>query len=72
MHSLLLQYIRNSHVVLLVFCNIQTLEVIKNRWYTFYKKNANIPKILYYAPLTINCLNIYNYFFHLKKLLLIF
>ena len=42
MHKLLLQYIRNSHVVLLVFCNIQTLEVIKNRWYTFYKKNANI------------------------------
>ena len=36
------RYIRNSHIVLLVFSNIETLNVIKDRWYKYYKENANI------------------------------
>ena len=37
-----LQYIHDSHIVLLVFCNIETLNEVKNRWYKLYKDNANI------------------------------
>ena len=37
-----LQYIRDSHIVLLVFCSIDTLNDIIKRWYKFYKDNANI------------------------------
>ena len=37
-----IQYIRNSHVVLLVFSNIETLNDLKDRWYGFYKANTNI------------------------------
>ena len=37
-----LQYIRDSHVVLLVFCDIKTLNKIKERWLKFYKEKANI------------------------------
>ena len=40
--TLPLQYIRNSHIVLLVFSNIETLNSLKDRWYTFYKAQANI------------------------------
>ena len=40
--SMPLQYIRNSHIVLLVFSNIETLNSLKDRWYTFYKAQANI------------------------------
>ena len=36
------QYIRDSHVVLLVFDSVDTLNALKKRWYTFYKENANI------------------------------
>ena len=36
------QYIRKSHIVLLVFCDIETLNTLRKRWYKFYKKNANI------------------------------
>ena len=35
-------YIRDSHVVLLVFSDLDTLDVLKKRWYNFYKKNANV------------------------------
>ena len=38
------QYIRDSQIVLLVFSNINTLNEIINRWYSFYKENANIDK----------------------------
>ena len=37
-----ISYIRDSHVVLLVFSDLDTLAELKNRWYNFYKKNANI------------------------------
>ena len=37
-----IQYIRDSHVVLLVFSDLNTLDDIMNRWYSFYKENANI------------------------------
>ena len=37
-----LQYIRDSHIVLLVFCDIKTLNTIRDRWYHFYKAYANI------------------------------
>ena len=40
--SLPKQYIRDSHIVLLVFSDIRTLNVIKDRWYKHYKENANI------------------------------
>ena len=40
--SLPIQYIRDSHIVLLVFCNIETLNSLKDRWYTFYKENADV------------------------------
>ena len=36
------QYIRNSHIVLFVFSNIETLNDILKKWYVFYKKNANV------------------------------
>ena len=37
-----IQYIRDSHIVLLVFCDIKTLNTIRDRWYHFYKEKANI------------------------------
>ena len=37
-----MQYIRDSHVVLLVFCDIKSLNTIKKRWLNFYKENSNI------------------------------
>ena len=37
-----LQYIRDIHIVLLVFSNIESLNNIKERWYKFYKENSNI------------------------------
>ena len=40
--SLPKSYIRDSHIVLLVFDSINTLNVIKERWYKYYKENANI------------------------------
>ena len=40
-NKLPMNYIRNSKVVLLVFCNIESLKVIKERWYTFYQQNTN-------------------------------
>ena len=36
------QYIRKSHIVLLVFCDIETLNTLRERWYNFYKQKANI------------------------------
>ena len=36
-----MQYIRDSHVVLFVFCDIKTLNKIKERWVKFYKEKAN-------------------------------
>ena len=36
------QYIRDSHIVLLVFCDIKTLNLIKDSWYKSYKEKANI------------------------------
>ena len=37
-----LQYIRKSDIVLLVFSTIETLNTIRERWYNFYKENANL------------------------------
>ena len=36
------QYIRKSHIVLFVFCDIETLNTLRERWYNFYKEKANI------------------------------
>ena len=36
------QYILDSHIVLLVFSNIETLKKLQDKLYTFYKENANI------------------------------
>ena len=37
-----IQYYRDSHIVLLVFCDIKTLNSIKDSWYKSYKEKANI------------------------------
>ena len=37
-------YIRDSHIVLLVYSDIETFETLKKRWYKFYADNANIEK----------------------------
>jgi len=36
------QYIRDSHVVLLVFDNVDTLNDLNKRWFRYYKENSNI------------------------------
>ena len=36
------QYIRDSHIVLLVFDNVDTLNDLNKRWFRFYKENSNI------------------------------
>ena len=36
-----IQYIRDSHIVLLIFCNIETLNHLKDRLYKFYKDNVD-------------------------------
>ena len=41
MNLLPLQYIRNSHIVLLVFSSIETFKTLKKRWFDFYQKNTN-------------------------------
>ena len=41
-NSIPVQYIRNSHIVLLVFSDIDSLNNLKDRWYSFFKQNANI------------------------------
>ena len=35
-------YIRNSNIVLLVFCDLPSLETLKDRWIKYYKEHANI------------------------------
>ena len=35
-------YIRDSLIVLLVFDNLDNLEILEKRWYKFYKENANV------------------------------
>jgi len=44
MNILPTQYIRDSNIVLLVFSNLTNLEILKNRWFHFYKENANTEK----------------------------
>ena len=41
LNALPTQYIRDSHIILLVFDNIDTLNVLRERWYGFYKENTN-------------------------------
>ena len=40
--SIPIQYYRDSHIVLLVFCDIKTLNSIKNSWYKSYKEKTNM------------------------------
>ena len=40
--SIPIQYIRDSHIVLLVFCNIETLNHLTDNLYKFYIENKNI------------------------------
>ncbi len=42
MHILPKSYIRNSKIVLLVFDSLNNLEVLKNRWFSFYKDNCSV------------------------------
>ena len=41
-NNISINYIHNSHIVLLVFSDIETLNSLKDRWYRFYKENVNI------------------------------
>ena len=36
------EYFNNSHIVLLVFCDIETLNTLKYRWLNYYKEYVNI------------------------------
>ena len=36
------QYIRDSHIVLLVFCDIKSLDYLRNSLHIYYKNNSNI------------------------------
>ena len=36
------QYIRDSHIVLLVFCDLESLNNLIKRWTRFYKENCNL------------------------------
>lgn len=38
------QYIRNSHIVLLIYSNENNFETLKGRWFKFYKENCDINK----------------------------
>ena len=42
LESLPKQYMRDSHVVLLIFSDIKNLNVLIDRWYKHYKENTNI------------------------------
>ena len=42
MYILPKSYIRNSQIVLLVFDSLNNLDILKNRWFSFYKDNCNI------------------------------
>ena len=45
--TLPLNYIRNSHIVLLVFSNIKTLNEIKKRWLNLYKEHSNVENSIF-------------------------
>ena len=47
MYSLPKNYIRGSQIILLVFDNLESLDVLKGRWYNYYKENANIDNSLF-------------------------
>ena len=34
-------YIRDSHIVLLVFDNLESFEILKGRWYNYYKETVD-------------------------------
>ena len=40
--SIPIKYIRDSHIIVLVFSNIETLNEVKNRWFNYYKEHSNI------------------------------
>ena len=40
--SIPIKYIRDSHIIVLVFSNIETLNKLKNRWFNYYKEHSNI------------------------------
>ena len=43
-YSLPRQYIRKSHIVLLIYSNKKNFETLKTRWLQFYKENCDIKK----------------------------
>ena len=40
--SIPIKYISDSHIIVLVFSNIETLNKLKNRWFNYYKEHSNI------------------------------
>ena len=42
LNPLPLDYIKDSHIVILVFSNIDSLNNLKKKWYKFYKENTTI------------------------------
>ena len=43
-NSLTMNYIRGKDIVLLVFCDLDSLEVLIKRWYSFIKDNSDVSK----------------------------
>ena len=43
-NSLTMNYIRGKDIVLLIFCDLNSLEVLIKRWYSFIKDNSDISK----------------------------
>ena len=39
-----IQYIRDCHIVILIYSNLEDLDELKNRWFKFYKENSNTNK----------------------------
>ena len=40
--SIPIKYINDSHIIVLVFSNIETLNKLKNRWFNYYKEHSSI------------------------------
>ena len=40
--SIPIKYISDSHIIVLVYSNIETLNKLKNRWFNYYKEYVNI------------------------------
>ena len=47
MYSLPKSYIHNSQIILLVFDTLENLEILRGRWFSYYKENADVNNSLF-------------------------